>query len=63
MEKVINVHFMTAGNLTNTNHLDYQAGVITCYLVAGPLCAFGVIFIESFVLCLLIYVDSTLLPY
>lgn len=32
MEKVINVRFMTVGNLTNTNHLDYQAGVITLML-------------------------------
>lgn len=33
MEKVINLRFMeTVGNLTNTNHLDYQAGVITLML-------------------------------
>lgn len=31
IEKVINVHFMTVGNLTNTN-LDYQAGIIALML-------------------------------
>lgn len=32
MEEVIHVCFMTVGNLTNTNHLDYHAGVITLML-------------------------------
>lgn len=45
---------MTVGNLTNTN-LDYQAGIITRYLIAGSLCTFGLFFVQFSVLCLLLH--------
>lgn len=50
IEKVINVHFMTVGNLTNIN-LDYQAGIITLVLFNCWLSALLAYSLYNFLCC------------